>query len=67
MSSRIEFLKECGQAAKEGALKGMRQAPLMFFAPTIAICRLIKSTTVDLLREQEEKRQARLAQKRARL
>ena len=54
MSSRSEFLKECGQAAKEGALKGMRQAPLMFFAPTIAICRLIKSTTDDLLREQEE-------------
>ena len=63
MSGRSEFLNEF----RRDLVQGLREGPLVFFAPIIAICRLIKETTDDLLREQEEKRQARLAQKWARL
>ena len=38
-------------------LQGMREGPLVFFAPLIAIWRLFRTTTEQLLRESAEKQQ----------
>jgi hypothetical protein len=47
-------------------MQGLREAPLVFFAPVIAIFRLVDSTTNDLMRESEERHRRRV-RARARL
>ena len=42
-------------------MQGLREAPLVFFAPIIAISRLVESTRKDLMRESEERHRRRRA------
>ena len=55
----MNILRDLGRAAKDGALRGMRQAPILFFTPMIAIWRLFNSTAEQLLGESEQKHRAK--------